>query len=360
MKVFWRIVGLLIVVLLVFYYTDNRIKENKLLESPVRHGEAVPVPVPSEGVGAPIPQTKRPEKGLSTLVGGQVDELTKKFGEPDRIEPSAYGYDWWIYVDDVNLMAGITDDGLVNQVYSSNVASDLSPYEIGQSLGDIYRFTIVNTEIDVEIDENIFTFSLNSEDVQNRLLIIYNNLYAQLYIDGVTGELDAVRFIDPATLVLHQPYDMAYMGEMLVRPIPSSTQQLKVDQAAELQIFDLTNSYRKKHEVTELIRDNRLSEIAREHSNHALLESYSSAESEELDNLSERLKEAMIDHRRAGENVALNYVDPIEAVHGWINSPAHRSVLLNKQFTHVGIGVYGKYYTQNLIQINKKDRNQDE
>ena len=26
----------------------------------------------------------------------------------------------------------------------------------------------------------------------------------------------AVRFIDPITLVLHQPYDMTYMGEMIV------------------------------------------------------------------------------------------------------------------------------------------------
>lgn len=358
MKVFWRIIGLLIVVLLIFYYTDNRIKENKLLESPVKHGEAVPVPAPNKGVGAPIPQTERPEKGLSTLVGKQVNELTKKFGEPDRIEPSAYGYDWWIYVGDVSLMVGVTEDGRVNQVYSSDVASDLSPYKIGQNLGEIYRFTIVNTEIDVEIDENIFSFSLNSEDVQNRLLIIYNNLYAQLYIDKETGELHAVRFIDPVTLVLHQPYDMTYMGEMLVPPIPSSTMQLEVDRAAEHQIFDLTNSFRKKHEVENLISDVRLSEIAREHSERALLESYSSVELEELNNLSERLKEAMIDHRRAGENVALNYVDPIEAFHGWINSPAHRSVLLNKQFTHVGVGVYGKYYTQNLIQLNKKDRTQ--
>ena len=46
----------------------------------------------------------------------------------------------------------------------------------------------------------------------------------------------------------------------------------------------------------------------------------------------------------------------IEAVHGWLNSPAHRNVLLDKDFTHLGIGAYGKYYTQNLILINKKDR----
>ena len=56
---------------------------------------------------------------------------------------------------------------------------------------------------------------MNSEDLKTRLLIIYKGLYAQLYIDGVDGELEAVRFIDPVTLVLHQPYEMTYMGEIV-------------------------------------------------------------------------------------------------------------------------------------------------
>ena len=56
---------------------------------------------------------------------------------------------------------------------------------------------------------------------------------------NVDGELEAVRFIDPVTLVLHQPYDMTYMGEMLVPPIPSSTMQMEVDRTAERQIFEI-------------------------------------------------------------------------------------------------------------------------
>ena len=93
----------------------------------------------------------------------------------------------------------------------------LTPFEIGQDVKDIYRFTIVESEVAVQIGESIYTFTLNSDDVKNRLLIEYENVYAQLYIDGVDGELEAVRFIDPITLVLHQPYDMAYMGEIVSR-----------------------------------------------------------------------------------------------------------------------------------------------
>ena len=92
-----------------------------------------------------------------------------------------------------------------------------------------------------------------------------------------------------------------------------------------------------------------LAEVARKHSEDMALENYFSHESPVTGNLADRLKEAGIEHRKAGENIAFNYVDAIEAVHGWLNSPAHRDVLLDKDFTHLGTGAYGKYYTQVLI-----------
>ena len=67
MKVLWKIILLLIIVLLVFYIMDDRVKENKPLESPVKHGTAIPVP--GTGDGLPLPQAARPESGLSLLVG---------------------------------------------------------------------------------------------------------------------------------------------------------------------------------------------------------------------------------------------------------------------------------------------------
>ena len=353
MKVLVRIAALLIVVLLVFYYTDNRVKENKLLEGPIK--QIASMPVANKGVGAPIPQTSRPEKGLSSLVGKTTEELVEVMGKPNRVEPSGYGYDWWVYFENVHCMVGVTKDGKVNQVYTSDISSVITPFEIGQNIKDIYRFTIVGSEIDISLGENVYTFSLNNEDMKTRLLIIYKDLYAQLYVDGIDGDLEAVRFIDPLTLVLHQPYDMTFTGDMIVSPVPSSTLQLEVDLTAERQIFELTNSYRSRHGLVELENDYRLKLIAQKHSEDMMLESYSAFDSEEPDNLTKRLKEAKINHLRAGENIASNYVDAIEVVHGWLNSPAHRNVLLEKHFTNIGIGVYGKYYTQSLIEVSEDD-----
>jgi uncharacterized protein YkwD len=355
MKVLWKIILLLIIVLLVLYIIDDRVKENKPLESPVKHGTAIPVP--GTGEGLPLNQPVRPELGISLFVGQSVGVLIDKIGEPDRIEPSDYGYDWWIYANDFQLMVGVLE-GKVNQVYSADLISDVEPFEIGQEVKDIYRFTIVESEISVHIGDSVYTFTLNSDDVKNRLLIQYENLYAQLYIDSVDGVLEAVRFIDPLTLVLHQPYDMTYMGDIVSAERPTSTMQIEVDRAMERQVFDLTNIYRKRHGLNEVISDYGLTVVARKHSEEMALENYFSHEFPVSGNLSDRLKEAEIDHRKARGNIAFNYVDAIEAVHGWLNSPAHRSVLLEKDVTHLGTGAYGEYYTEVLVRKAAEEKRQ--
>lgn len=57
--------------------------------------------------------------------------------------------------------------------------------------------------------------------MQTRLLVKFDGLYAQLYIDGETSELQGIRFTDSETLVLHQPYEMIYQGELVIPTPPS-------------------------------------------------------------------------------------------------------------------------------------------
>ncbi len=355
MKVLWKIALLLVIVLAFFYITDNRVKENKPLESPVKHGEAIPIP--GNGESSLAQRAARPEAGISLFVGQSTEKLIEEIGRPDRIEPSDYGYDWWIYNKGMQFMIGVVDEH-VNQVYTADTASDVAPFIIGQEAEDIYRVTILETEVVTQIDDSLYTFTLNGDDVKTRLLVEYEGVYAQLYIDGIDEVLEAVRFIDPITLVLHQPYDMAYMGDIVTPQRPSSNMKMEVDRAMERQIFELTNIYRKKHEVEEVFSDYYLGEVARKHSEDMARENFLSHESPVSGNLANRLKEAGIEQRKAGENIASNYVDAIEAVHGWINSPAHREVLLDKDFTHLGTGAYSKYYTQNFVRMATEEKRQ--
>ncbi|GKV67689.1 putative membrane protein YlbC [Sporosarcina sp. NCCP-2716] len=351
MKRIWKVALLLVVVLAFFYFWDDGIRENDPLESPVKPGTAI-----SGGEGSQQQagnMAPRPVRGISTWVGQPASKLTDKMGNPDRKDLSAYGFEWWIYNTKPMIMAGVAE-GTVNQIYSGDREADVYPYVNGQSSEDIYRSSLIESELEVGVGENQYTFVLNGEDVKNKMLIQYDGLFAQLYIDETGEELEGVRFIDPMTLVKQQPYDLFYKGEMVDVKKPSSDDQFAVDRALERQILDITNLYRTNHELGRLKRDYRLQVVAREHSKEMALQNYFSQDSPTSGSLSNRLELAGITVKKAGENIALNYTDAIEAVHGWLNSPAHREVLLDRDFSHIGTGVYGNYYTQNLIQETEK------
>ncbi len=343
----WKVLVLFLLILLGFYFWDDGFKENEPLESPVQPGTAISGGETFEQQG--ISNAKRPEKGISTIVGQTSKELITQYGEPDRKDLSVFGFEWWIYNANPMMMAGVSE-GKVNQIYSADLDADVYPYVNGQSSEDIYRSTIIESELEVVVGENQYTFVLNGDDIKNKMLIQSEGLFTQLYIDEKGEELEGVRFIDPVTLVMQQPYDLFYKGELVEVKKPSSEDQMAVDRALERQILDITNVYRTNHDVGKLKRDYQLQLVAREHSKEMALQNYFSQDSPTSGTLANRLKLAGIDVKKAGENIALNYTDAIEAVHGWLNSPAHQEVLLDKNFTHIGTGVYGNYYTQNLIQ----------
>ncbi|MET0785884.1 MAG: CAP domain-containing protein [Paenisporosarcina sp.] len=348
MKVLVRVLILMAIMLTLFFYSNQSVKENDVLEAPNSSGQAIPqanLQPPNE-----TNSIARPTSGLSTLIGQDTSQLISKHGGPNRIEESAFGYKWWIYNESPSLymMVGVNADK-INQVYIAGNKLDAAPFQIQQSVDELYRFTIIQNEISVLIEQSTYTFSLGKEDIMNRILVEFNGLYAQVYIDSEDREIEAVRFTDPKTLVLHQPYEMGYQGDYLAPSVPSTFKQQEIDEANERQTFDLTNLFRLRHDTRVVEQDLSLSVVARKHSEDMAIQNYFSHESPDFGDLEDRLKEAQIPYKTAGENIAAFYYDPIEVVHGWLNSKDHREMLLNEDFTHVGSGAFGKYYTQNFV-----------
>ncbi|WP_088005793.1 CAP domain-containing protein [Indiicoccus explosivorum] len=332
-------------VMLLLFIWDSPIQENETLQAPETI-EPLPADQPSAGISS---GTARPEEGVSSFIGKSSEEWLAEFGEPDRIEPSAFGYIWWVYNSPLDefLMAGI-EEGKVVQVYAAGESADVSPFTIGQSLEELYRFTIVESEIAAEYDGNVYTFHVAPEDLKSRILVKLGDVYAQLYLDQEDGILEAVRFMDARTLIAHRPYDMIYMGELQPRERPSSVLQPAVDAANARQILDLSNVYRIRHGAEPLEELPELSEIAREFSVKAA-GTRLAANSEEPLSLADRLESAEIDYEKAAENTAMEYYDAAEAIHGWLNSEDHRKTLLSNDFTHTGAGAFNHFYTQEFI-----------
>jgi uncharacterized protein YkwD len=355
LKVLVRILILLAIIMTVIFYSDQTVQETDLLEAPGSTGQALPqenmLPPSSEDSVA------RPEKGLSTLVGKRTVNLVSSFGEPDRIEPSAFGYDWWVYnkSHESYMLVGVLEDR-INQVYIAGEILDASPYKVGQAIEDLYRFTIISSEISVQIESNVYTFTINDLDMRNRLLVKFEGLYAQIYVDEEDREVEAIRFMNPKTLVLHQPYEMTYKGDYLAPDVPSTTLQKAINEANNRQVYELTNVYRLRHSIDAVEQDYTLGIVASKHSEDMAMQNYFSHESPDFGVLEDRLEEAQIVYDSAGENIAANYYDSAEVVHGWLNSADHRKVLLEEDFTHLGVGTFGKYYTQNFVKREKDSR----
>jgi len=344
-----RIVIAIAIVLVIFIYFDNPVHENKLITGSNNTGQVIPDTNP-EVVEVETVFT-RPKEGISTLVGGSAQSVIELLGKPTRTEPSAFGYEWWVYNKSLTtyLLIGIEGDK-VTQAFAAGENVDVAPYKIGQELDEIYRFTLVQSEISFSIDSNTYTFSLSEEDINNRILVQFDNLFAMLYIDSESRQLEAVRFTDPKTILLHKPYDILYNGIMVETKTPDSLFQAAIDRANERQIYEITNVYRYRNDLRLLVSDNELQTIAMNNSEEMAKNNIVVNEKFEVSKFSDQLKESSIDFSSAAGNTAAFYFDAGEAVNGWLNSKDHREILLGEDYTHTGIGVYGSYYTQNFIE----------
>lgn len=345
MKDLLRIMIFLSIVLIGLFYLDPSVNENDILEAP-RTAE----PMPSDQITDESLDVDRPSTGISSYIGKSSDKWIEQYGKPDRIESSAYGYDWWVYNASYAqyTMAGIKDGNVV-QAYTTGTAVDVTPYKIGQTLDELYRFTILENEVTVKYEDSIYTFNVTAEDMDKRILVKFDDVYAQLYIDSIDRVLEAVRFMDTETLVRHLPYDMMFSGELLPVQTPSSIMQQSIDEANARQVIDLVNIYRLKHGARPLTYNPQISAVAEANSEDMAKQNFTSEEIEFKD-LHARLQESDISFKQAAVNTAARYYDPAETVHGWINSEAHRNTLLSDEYDQTGVGVFGKYYTQIFLE----------
>jgi uncharacterized protein YkwD len=294
---------------------------------------------------------KRPGEGISVLLGKNVKELVSQLGQPARIDASYYDYNWYIYNLDYNRYVQVgVENGKVVTIYAIGKDIDVSPFKIGQPIEEIFSTVFIETNIDIELDNSTYQFELNDTDVNMRPLIKLEDIYAELYFDKFTGTLSSIRFLDSRTLIKQRPYELVYRGE-LIEPAPILDYKWEgIEKGTERQIFDLTNIIRQRHNLNLVEWDEEVSTVAKGHSEDMFITKNFSHISEKFGELADRLETADVFYQQAGENIAANYIDGPAVVEGWLNSKGHRETLLNSKFTHLGVGVYRKYYTQNFIQ----------
>ncbi|WP_226665879.1 CAP domain-containing protein [Metabacillus litoralis] len=291
-----------------------------------------------------------PEEGIISLMNKSSEEITALMGEPDRIDPSAYDYDWWIYESDKQqyVQVGILNQKVVS-VYGIGSELNVKPFTIGQTLQDIFNIQQITSSLKLDYEGNSYRFEFSEEDMNTRPTVELGNVYVQLYIDKFDGILSSVRIMDAETFVKQRSYEVTYRGNLIEPDEISEDKWEKIEEGSEKQILAITNMLRSRHNAPAVKWHEATSGVAFLHSQDMNKNNYFSHESPTEGTLVDRLAQSDIKYEMAGENIAAQYVDGIAASEGWLNSKGHRETMLNEEFTHLGIGVDELYYTQNFI-----------
>nr|WP_295975321.1 CAP domain-containing protein [uncultured Bacillus sp.] len=343
LKTFIRIIISLLVLVVIGFWLNISDKENKE-DSPntIQSGDS--------SKQSPVLSEKDIRRdSLLKMVGKSIGEVQNLFGEPTRIDLSSYGYDWWIYDENPEeyLQIGIDDDRVVT-IYAIGKKAEISPFYIGQSIGDIYAQNIVDTSIRFKYKGSSYRFELSEEDMNTNPLIQIDNVFVQLYMDKFSGELSSIRLMDAPTLIKIRPYELLFRGNLLEPPNEIELDEKQLERDLETELYNLVNIIRSQSQLPSFQWDEKTADASYKHS----VDMYDNNNfSHELNGvLSDRLTAAGVVFQSAGENIAYNNIDAPDVIEEWLNSKKYRENLLNTDFTHAGTGVYKNYYTQVFTQ----------
>lgn len=349
-RIFLFIVSMAIIIFVLYFSLQNNnenkqdIIENEAVEN--EYNEQVVIVEEAEEENETL---QFDYEGIIAWMGKSEQEIIEYYGEPSRRDLSPYNYEWLIYHDEDYYIQIAIKDYTVVSLFTNDENADIGKIKIGDSYETVQGHFQFDRTIPLRLGASTYQFELNDEELSMRPLIKYGNIWMQLYFDVVSDELSSVRIIDGETLLLQRPYSLMYRGELPEIANISDENWQEIQEGSALQIFDLTNMIRKKHGLSPLQWDEKTAAVAYAHSKDMYENNYFSHTSPDNGELQDRLEDEQIVFQYAGENIAAKYVDSIAAVEGWLNSEGHRVNLLNEQFTHIGIGVYRDYYTQNFV-----------
>lgn len=258
---------------------------------------------------------------LDDLMGASVDTITNRFGQPDRIDLSRYGFDWYIYNNDLTkyLQIGIKDGKTVG-IYSNSQYYKLNDNigigtpkstveeELGKPLSSIMKG---NTSYRMDNNDEWKVYKTNNE--------YYTTVFYNLQGDI---ELTAFMMIDYAT----EKSLKGYYGT------PSD----RLRKSYEMELFDITNAYRVRHGKAPLKWSDEMTALTRAFCKDMVDKDYFDFTDTNGQVFTDRMNDAGIKYSSASELVAKGQMDSIFVIESWM---INRSSTLLGGYEYVGIGI---------------------
>lgn len=266
------------------------------------------------------------------MIGHTVAEVVAKLGEPNRKDPSMYGFTWYIYNEDYADYAQIGVEGGKVVALFSNVDNWSSQHGMTLGTSEAAFEDAYGERVEVIMKDRVGY-------VQSNVVFLVDGNYVTVFVD----EHDDDRVV--GILVVTEAVEMGLKGFY-----PEASEALEL--AFERQVFDLANAARVRFGLTPFEWDDAIAATAKKHSVDMAEHGYMAHTNLAGKSPFERMADDGIRYSAAAENVAAGYANAIFVHDGWMNSLGHRNNILSQNTTRLGVGAafgdsrYTLYYTQ--------------
>lgn len=256
-------------------------------------------------------------RGETISIGDSKSKVISAFGSPNRTDATEYNYDFMVYNDNYKkfMMIAIAEDKVVGW-YTD--ATDFSY----QGLTTSSKVSSINS---VFGKSSSLSDTISVSDSGNKITFFMDTIG--------DGSIDGISVFDGS--------------------VSKGSTTKTVLRAWEKEILDLTNSFRARNGLSALSWSEAASTSAKLHSEDMAKNNYFNHTGLNGSTPGDRMKAQGISYRSNGENIIGGYGNALFSSNGWMNSSGHRSNMLNKSFTYLGVGyalggTYGNYATQNF------------
>lgn len=271
-------------------------------------------------------------------IGDSLKKVTDAIGKPKEIVVSQYGFDWYIYHEGYRdyLQIGISN-GKIVAFYTNNDLFNIDQ-EISLNMTKQKVRSILGQPITSIIKGNVnYQFR---EDGEWDLFLVNELYYVTVFYD--IYENNNVTAIQ----VIQKQFEYSLEGYYGV-----SSGALRT--SYEKQMFHLVNAIRVRKGLEALTWNDLVADVARDHSDDMAKNDYFNHTSLDGRSPFDRMSDAGLVYRTAGENLATGQFSAIFAHEGLMNSYGHRKNIVNSRFEQIGVGVsfqnHSPYFTENYF-----------
>lgn len=281
---------------------------------------------------------KKEAMQATIYIGESKASVESKLGKEKRVSINEYGFQWYTYHEQYKNFYMISyKDNKVAGIYSNSIGFNHHSVQPGATRQAV--MSELGTPIKGILKGNINYLVSNNDElqtysVQDQYMTVFYDIHQQGLVTSIqvlTKEMESYK-------------TSRY-----------SSHSSALQEAFELQMFDITNAERVRKGLAPLSWEERARSSSRKHSADMAVHAFFDHTNLKGESPFDRMENEGLSYRAAGENIAMGYTSSIFAHEALMNSLGHRKNILNTSFTHLGIGVEFEtgndipYYTQNFL-----------